>query len=269
MDRLNRALLLGLWLLGAAQTWASEPIAVTILYDNGYPPYSYVQNGVARGLYNDILRAAFARMPAYQVTLKPVPWRRGLAAIEQGKAFALSPPYYRPLERPWMDYSAPLQDERLVVLLRPGIAHDIQLDNFPQAYWGLNLGINAGFSVTGTEGLAQMIAGGQISLIEAGDNRSNLLKLHHGRIDAYINDELAMLWTWQQMTQDGELPAAGEPPVIGPTLSVEHGYLGFTTRNPQAFSYKADFVRTFNRALAQLKREGLLEPLRAGYRLQH
>ena len=55
------------WLLCLAvqgTALAQTPISVTVLCDASYPPYSYAENGEAKGLYSDILRAAFARMPS-------------------------------------------------------------------------------------------------------------------------------------------------------------------------------------------------------------
>lgn len=89
---------------------------MVILCDAGYPPYSYAEGDEAKGLYTDILRAAFKRMPGYRVDIRPMPWARGLAEVASGRAFALFPPYYRPSERPWMDYSRPMLKEKVVVL---------------------------------------------------------------------------------------------------------------------------------------------------------
>ncbi|MGH8353674.1 MAG: substrate-binding periplasmic protein, partial [Pseudomonas sp.] len=109
--------------------------------------YSYAENGQAMGLYSDILRAAFARMPAYRVEIRPVPWRRGLAEMAKGSAFALYPPYHRPLERPYIDYSRPILEEKVVVFVRASVARTHRIDDFPAAYAGLRIGLNDGFSL--------------------------------------------------------------------------------------------------------------------------
>lgn len=255
---------LAMALLSQATRAAPPAIAVTILCDSGYPPYSYAENGQAKGLYTDILRAAFARMPAYQVSIQPVPWQRGLEQLEHGKAFALYPPYYRPQERPWMDYSQPILAETRVIVVAHWVANVRNPADFPGAYAGLRIGLNAGFSPPSDLPTKQMIRRGQLTLERARDNNANLLKLKLGRIDAYINDRLSILWTLQQLRQSGELPAEAFF-VEGATLSHEQGYLGFTNRDQGTFDYKADFIRSLNAALVELEREGVIEQLSAGY----
>ncbi|MEO4048810.1 transporter substrate-binding domain-containing protein [Pseudomonas sp. CAU 1711] len=247
-----------LWLSLAGP--AAAATAVTILCDNGYPPYSYEENGEAKGLYNDILRAAFAQMPDYQVEIQPVPWRRGLDALAKGRSFALFPPYYRPAERPYMDYSRPILEERLVVFVRAEVARARSIDIFPEDYVGLRIGINAGFSPVQNPLYHRMLGKGLLTESFAKDNRSNLLKLHRGRIDAYINDRLSILWELGNLQQRGELPGdARELLIEGPTLSVEQGYLGFTNRNPHDFPYKEDFIRQLNAALDSLEQAGAIQ----------
>ncbi|MDP3847497.1 MAG: transporter substrate-binding domain-containing protein [Pseudomonas sp.] len=257
---------LGFCLYWAAVGFAATPIPVSILCDEGYPPYSYGENGQALGLYSDILRAAFARMPAYQVSIRPVPWKRGLLLLERGSAFALYPPYLRQQERPWMDYSRAILEEKVVIFVNPTTTGGRALADFPAAYAGLRIGQNAGFSVIHNPLFQQMLEHGQLSLESGKDNRSNLLKFSLGRIDAYVNDRLSALWTWQQLLRSGEIkPHASAVLVEGPTLSIEHGYLGFTNRDQGKFGYKADFIRSLNAALVELEREGVIEQLSTGY----
>lgn len=184
------------WLLFLAvqgTALAQTPISVTVLCDASYPPYSYAENGEAKGLYSDILRAAFARMPGYRVSIRPVPWPRGLAAVEKGTAFALFPPYYRPVERPWMDYSRPILEESVVAFVRSELAQQRAIEDFPAAYAGLRVGLNRGFNIIAAPDYKRMLAAGQVQQSYASDNRTNLLQLKRQRIDVYINDRLSIL----------------------------------------------------------------------------
>ncbi|HLD68396.1 MAG TPA: hypothetical protein VJA19_20435, partial [Pseudomonas sp.] len=174
--------------------------------------------------------------------------------------------YYRPLERPYMDYSRPLLAEKVVVYLNPGTARSHAIADFPGAYLGLNIGMNDGFSVVQNPLFEQMRERGQLIVSYARDNRSNLLKLSRERIDAYINDRLSILWTLQQLQQRGELQAEiANALVEGPTLSVEHGHLGITNRDQGRFAFKADFMRSLDAALVELERTGVIATLTANY----
>lgn len=86
---------------------------VTILVDGSYPPYSYLENGKLTGIYVDLVyQAAKLIDDKYSVELQAVPWKRGLAALENGDGFALLPPYKHIKRRPYIwPYSVPLQEE--------------------------------------------------------------------------------------------------------------------------------------------------------------
>lgn len=67
-----------------------QNIDVVIYGDENYPPYSYVENGIFKGIYTEIIREAAKEIEGYNVELKPVPWRRGLKLIENGGLCHLS-----------------------------------------------------------------------------------------------------------------------------------------------------------------------------------
>ena len=257
------------WLLCLAvqgTALAQTPISVTVLCDASYPPYSYAENGEAKGLYNDILRAAFARMPGYRVSIRPVPWPRGLAALEKGTAFALFPPYYRPVERPWMDYSRPILEESVVAFVRSELAQQRAIEDFPAAYAGLRIGLNRGFNIIAAPDYKRMLAAGQVQQSYASDNRTNLLQLKRQRIDVYINDRLSILWELQQMRDQHLLGNTGLDWLVeGPRLSSEHGHLGYTRLNPQAYPYKQDFMQRLDQVLLDLEADGSIARLAAHY----
>jgi polar amino acid transport system substrate-binding protein len=229
---------------------------VTILTDNDYPPYSYEVAGQAQGIYNDILRAASARLSGYRIQLRPVPWKRGLAEVESGRALALSPPYFRPRDRPFMQpYSVPMLTERVAVycraetMLRPR-------PNWPDDYLGLRIGNNAGFKPGGAA-LWQRVAQEQIQLEEAANAHINLLKVIRGRLDCYLNDDLAIQLELARLQQE-HLYSAGQL-TKAVTVSEEQGYVGFTDRDGGRFPYKQDFLKQLNQALTEMKREGLID----------
>ncbi|CAN7548838.1 transporter substrate-binding domain-containing protein [Pseudomonas sp. LjRoot71] len=257
------------WLLYLAvqgTALAQTPISVTVLCDASYPPYSYAENGEAKGLYSDILRAAFARMPGYRVSIRPVPWPRGLAALEKGTAFALFPPYYRPVERPWMDYSRPILEESVVAFVRSELAQQRAIEDFPAAYAGLRIGLNRGFNIIAAPDYKRMLAAGQVQQSYASDNRTNLLQLKRQRIDVYINDRLSILWELQQMRDQHLLGNTGLDWLVeGPRLSSEHGHLGYTRLNPQAYPYKQDFMQRLDQVLLDLEADGSIARLAAHY----
>ena len=248
------------WLVGIAASacFAAEPapIAVTIYSDAGYPPYSYVDDGKAVGIYAEIMRRAFARMPRYAVTIEPVPWKRGLALLASGQGFALYPPYRRPQERPWMTpYSEPVLEETVVVVCRDQVLKKSR-PLWPDDYAGLVIGSNSGFQVVG-EAFRMAVVQGKLAYEEAGTSQQNIMKLVAGRIDCYENDRVSIYWEYERLRRRGQL--TGDHPgvlVEGAVVSREYGYLGFGAGDEKRFPFRNDFLREFNDAIRALRGSG-------------
>lgn len=229
---------------------------VTVYVDDAYPPYSYAVNGAAFGVYPAMLARIFAGMPAYQVELQPVPWKRGLRLLEQGEGFALAPPYYRPGERPWMDYSAPIMLESVVIYCNEAVAARSANPRWPDDYYGLRIGINNGFLVGGSS-LEAARRGGKLTVEEARGTDENLKKLLLGRIDCYMNDRYAIQHALFRARAEDAYQRAARIVETG-VLSQEYGHLGFTRQQGERWTYRTDFIRQFNLVLEELRRSGEL-----------
>lgn len=234
---------------------------VVIYCDNNYAPYSYVEDGKVTGIYTDIFTKAFSRMTGYNVTIKPVPWKRGVKLMEEGKGFALYPPYYRPKVRPFMDYPVPVLDEGYSMMTNKTFAGGGETQ-WPEAYAGKKIGTNSGFSVPD----ADKAKGLGVKIEEASTTRSNLLKLSSERIDGYINDKNAMLWELKRLKSKGEVDQAkAQELVIATDISKEQGYMGFTNMDKGAFAFKDDFVKQFVAVINEMKEKGEVQAMLDSY----
>jgi polar amino acid transport system substrate-binding protein len=234
----------------------APPQAVTIYVDDAYPPYSYAANGAASGVYPAVLTRIFASMPGYKVDLQPVPWKRGLRLLEQGEGFALAPPYYRPAERPWMDYSAPIMLESVVVYCNEAVAARTAEPRWPDDYHGLRIGVNTGFLLGGPAFEAAR-RGGKLTVEEARGTDENLKKLLLGRIDCYMNDRSAIQHALQRARAEDAYQRMAHV-VETNVVSQENGYLGLTRQHGERWPFRADFIRQFNQVLETLRRSGEL-----------
>lgn len=239
---------------------AAAPTEVVIYADDGYPPYSYGENGEAMGLYSEILQKVFVRMPQYRVTLVPVPWKRGLRLLESGQGFALYPPYYRPEERPYIRYSEPILDEQVVVFCNKFTTAGRELKNWPDDYLGLTIGTNAGFLLGGKE-FDRYVAAGKIFRDAGASSHGSVLKMLSGRNDCYINDRLSIRWQVEQIRRNNEIDPAKIAIAETAKLYAEKGYLGYTDRDEGQFAFKNNFVQEFNAALISLKNDGEIDRL--------
>lgn len=233
----------------------ANEITVTVLSDDGYPPYAYGRDGVALGIYPDILRAAAGQLRGYRLILEPRPWKRALAAVESGEAIGVLPPYYHPAERPFLaSYSVPILAEKVRVYCREAVLSRPR-PAWPDDYHGLRIGRNLGFLVGG-DAFYQAASAGLLKQEEARNTRQNLQKLIHQRLDCYLNDEVAILSELADMARSGEyLPARQGRIIAGATISTEHGHVGYRVADYR-FPYLNDFRQQLDHALQRLQGSG-------------
>jgi polar amino acid transport system substrate-binding protein len=231
-------------------TVASAQQHVVLYGDESYPPYSFVENGQFKGMYVDILTKAAERLkPAYTLELQPRPWKRGLADLEFGSAFALFPPGLK-RERTYIDhYSVAIYRETVVVFCHEDVLRKPRR-NFPRDFSGLTIGVNLGFLLS--DRLMQASRQGIVKLEAAKSNEANLKKLAGHRIDCYASDRAAARYSARQLqpffaTEGFRLVEVAE-------LSGEDTFIGYSGRNNP--SYKADFIVQMDAALEAMKKSG-------------
>ena len=232
---------------------------VVIYSDDSYPPYSYKDGDVAKGAYVAVLKKVFPKMKEYNVRIEPVPWKRGLSYVEEGEGLAIFPPYYRPKERPWMQFSEPILTETVVVFCRDKVMKKDR-PAWPEDYYGLIIGRNTGFSIGG-EKFEQAVKAGKINMVEYKSNAQNILTMAKSRMDCYVNDKVSILWELKQLKGAGKYSEGGEDAklVEGATIASETGHLGFTAKD--SFPFKNDFLQKFNAILAEMKKSGEIQKI--------
>lgn len=245
--RLHR-LLLCLGLIASVPVRATETV---VLYgDSDYPPYSYVENGRFTGIYVDMLTlAAMALAPQFKVELRPLPWKRGLAEMELGRAFGLFPPG-RKEERTYITtYSSALYRETVVLFCGEHVMKSPRA-SFPADFIGLSVGVNSGFLLSAR--LIDANNKGLLRLAPATGNDANLKKLALGRIDCYASDRGAALFSSKRLRRSGHLANFSLREAV--ELSGESTHIGYSAKaNP---AYKAAFIDKMNAAVDALHRSG-------------
>jgi len=236
-------------------------IAVTIYADDAYPPYSYSENGEAKGIYYQILIKAFAQMPNYKVTIQPVPWKRGLKLLEKGAGFALYPPYKRSKERSYIEpYSTPILEEEVAAFCNSDTLKNTDSLVWPSSFRNLTIGINQGFS-TGGEAFWKMVRRGDISVESANSNKQNILKLLLRRVDCYINDRGSILWGLKTIRGDNQYSNMEFSDIEEKTtISSEYGHLGYT-KHASYYPFKQSFIKNFNHVIEKMLNDGSIEQI--------
>ncbi|MCJ8299728.1 MAG: transporter substrate-binding domain-containing protein [Pseudomonadales bacterium] len=232
---------------------------VVIIGDDSYPPYSFIEHGVAKGVYVDILKAVFDQLPEYQVTISMMPWKRGLTYIKQGKRLAIFPPYYWPKSRPYMEvYSEPILLETVLVTCNEAILKDAR-NRWPADYFGLRIATNRGFLAPGPE-FFDAVKLGKIFLTETKSTEHGLRMLLLNRIDCYVNSKLTIQWGLKQLQNQQRKEANTASLKFGAVISEQWGYLGYSAATEQ-FPYRQEFRLKVDEVLRQMKKEGAISQI--------
>jgi polar amino acid transport system substrate-binding protein len=231
---------------------ANNAKQVTILADDGYPPYSYVENNELKGIYVDVVRAAAKLISkSYQVTLEGVPWKRALMQVKEGRVLGILPPYKHIADRDYIwPYSVAIMSETVVAYCQNEIniieyfnsSSTLTLPPLP-----LNIGINSGYIIFSEE-IIKAIADKRIVVWENKSTDANIMKLQSKRLDCYLNDRLAIQYELMKLSKIHNLDFDN----VSESLIVmsQTGHIGYSDN--EKFSFKSDFVLRMDKALSQV-----------------
>lgn len=232
---------------------ANEIPVVTILADDSYPPYSYVENNQLKGIYVDIVRAAAKLINKnYQVKLVGTPWKRALMEVKKGRVFGILPPYKHIAERDYIwPYSLAIMSEIVVAYCQNNInIIEYFSSTSKQALPTLNIGINSGYMIFSEE-IKSAIADKKILVWENKSTNANILKLQSQRIDCYLNDRLSIQYGLLRLNKTPELNFDD----ISESLIVmsQSAHIGYSDSANDDFPFKSDFIQRMDSALTQIK----------------
>lgn len=229
--------------------------------DNNYPPYSYVgEDNKLVGIYPSILREAVKEITGYKVTLKAVPWKRGLRMLKKNKIQGLFPPYFRVEQRPFMwPYSLAILEEEAVVVCRK----EVKLGKkpfWPNDFKNLKIARNLGFA-TGGNVWKQLIETQEIKDHQVRDIEMAILMMSKDRIDCYMNDRISIFWTINKMIKDKKIDKHKiDKFVEKAVISRERGFIGYSSKwNP---SFKEDFLKKLDHSIHEMRKKGRVEEIK-------
>ena len=229
--------------------FASE--VVELSGDKNYPPYSYEEKGVPKGIYVDILKAAFEQMPEYKLKLKMMAYQRAINMTKEGLTVGFFPPYYGVERTAWTKFSEPILGETTVVFAKEDTLKTKK--RYPEDFYGTTLCLNRGFNqlLLGGEKLSKAIKENKIKLIEGDDNQACLSRVVRGMADFYIND---------QLIDTKKFPIIKK----GMKAKENFGHVGFTLQDKN-YPYMKDLQNRFNAIIQKMKDNGQIEEILKKY----
>ena len=220
--------------------------------DMNYPPYSYKKDGQAQGVYVDIIKIAFNKMPQYDVEFKMTAYKRAIALTKKGKVVGFFPPYYSKERTSWTKFSEPILGETTIVFAKKDTLKN--KTKYPEDFIGNTVCLNRGFNqaLLGGFKLKQMIKNKKIRLIEANSNKDCLVRVKRGMADFYINDQLIDISHFPSIKK-------------GMKVKANFGHVGFTLKTKK-YPFINDLQQKFNTAIKQMKSDGTIYTILQKYK---
>lgn len=230
--------------------FASEMIELS--GDMNYPPYSYKEDGVAKGVYVDIINSAFAKIPDYDVSFNMMAYKRAIALTKKGKTVGFFPPYYSEGRTAWTKFSEPILGETTIVFAK-GKTLENKV-NYPEDFHGTTACLNRGFNkgLLGGNKFADAIKNKKIKLIEANDAQGCLSRVKRDMADFYIND---------QLIDTSKFPSIKK----GMKAKANFGHVGFTLKTKK-YPFMNDLQQKFNNVIKQMKKSGEIDKILKNYK---
>ncbi len=180
-----------------------KDIEVIIYVDNGYKPFSYIEDDEARGMYIDVLKAVFKKMNGFKVRMTPVPWKRGKHMMEKGSGFGLAPAFYHGHDWPYLyPYSLPFYTETIIAICNENILKQPKPD-WPEDYKGLNIGNVAGYDGWGGDKFRALVRDGKIDYFELNGSEKIIRTLLTKRCDCIMMENRAFDYEINRMKKAG------------------------------------------------------------------
>ncbi len=232
-------LVCALWAVFAAAAFSAE----VIVFDQGNPPFMYLENGQTRGVYPAIIGDAFRRM-GVGVTMQCLPWPRALQGADAGSWGVGG--LYMTEERLWKyDYSEPIFEEKLMLYVVRG-------REFPfsgiKDLAGKRIGVMRGWTY-GDE-FEQAVADGTVIPDPVNTEQANVGRLLLGRVDVIVSAPESLALVRDLMDPRGRVVALPRP------LAVNKTYLSF----PKSKNL-APLLDRFNAELRRMRFDGALDHL--------
>ncbi len=184
---------------------------------------------------------------------------------EEGKAFAILPPYFHAddwltddTKKPYIwPYSLKLHHQSDIVICNDEIAKTLR-PNFPEDYKGLKFVMYRGDGCAGVK-FTEMVKNGDIKLQSVNNTEKIIGILQKKRADCTCFSELPFAWNIKKLKETGKYKEydKGVKLIKVATINTNAGYLGYTDVNDEKnFPFKKDFSIKFDIEINNMKKSG-------------
>ena len=175
-----------------------------------FPPYSWQENGRAKGVQIQIVNSIF-KNAHIELELIYLPFKRAYQDVKEGKIDGLFNFYQTPERMQWFDYSASFIKNPLVIFKKNN--RQIDINNLQ----GLKVGVMRGYTY-GNE----FDNNSTFTRYIIDSHKSAFLLLKKNRIDIYPCDYRVGNWHIEKLSLQNEIDSITKP------LKIMDGHIGFT-----------------------------------------
>ncbi|MBE1301149.1 MAG: transporter substrate-binding domain-containing protein [Alteromonadaceae bacterium] len=219
---------------------------VTLLTDNSYKPYSFVEKNALQGSYIDVIKTLDREIDNFKIELQAKPWRQARQMVENGDAIGIIGTYFNAAL--WPDiypYSQPIAEEQVVVVC----AADSRYLNktWPSGFAGALLANVAGYdgwvnNEVRSETLTKLINFIEVPNVDVAYNMVNKKNID---CTLFEKDTLSYLNSKRDV----------QPPVIAAHVSSETVHIGYSKKalSDSKFPFAAQFIKEMDIAIHNYK----------------
>jgi len=231
-----------------AMTWATQAAFAQplLLVTANYPPFSYEEGGVQKGIAIDLVKEAFARMQQ-EVRIQLVPFPRAVAMIKNGEADGIFPFAMSEDRKEFASYPAErlfADPGTLFVRADSTITFNGDFSKLKNFTIGMQRGTNHG------PVFMQALKTYEIKTDEANDQEQNMLKLTAGRFDIAVGPKLVVMSAAKRVERFSAIK------VLYTGISEGDAYVGFTKQRNMD-----QVIARFEQVIKKMRQDGSYEKI--------
>jgi len=233
---------------------------INIYVDNNYPPFSFSDKKQAKGMYIDVLNAAFSKMKGFKINIIPIPWKRGKSLMAKGEGFALAPAFFHAHDWEYLyPYSLPFYTETIIVACNANVMTHPRA-NWPNDYKGLTIGNISGFDGWGGKKFRALVEKSEINYAEIKSSTTLVKMLINKRHDCILIEDKVFQYLVKQETLTN-------PIIKGAIIGKDPVYIGYSEKYLQNGKQpnQYEFRKQFDSTIYKMKKSGEIDKIMNAY----
>ena len=220
----------------------------------GIAPIAYEENGEKKGLCYDLFREVSKKLKL-DIKIQYYPFKRMWGHLKEGTIDGSIGIYYKTERTEHVIFSdQPIYYVRYSIFVKKGKEFDFKKI---EDLYGKTVGIQSGWFVS--DEFNKAVRERKILVEETAENESNLKKLNHGRIDAFIGNYYISMYTLKQIRLEENIVA------LPNAVTEKKGVYWAISKKAKSIKNKSKFIEKVNKAIEEIHYAGILDIIEKKY----